>query len=218
MGVISVTAQKLEEIVNYYKPYYKSKIPPYSLFSANVNDTTITGYKSGKIVFQGHNEANEMALWDDTLPQQQTVIDSNVDVIAFVDGSFNKVTNQYGSGVLLLDGQTKEMLEQFSFAGSDVKYVDSHQIAGEVFACLKAIHWAIKNKKKSIAIYYDYEGIHSWALGKWKTNKSVSQMYKQYFDKFNAYISVTFVKVKAHSGVTENELVDSLAKKAVGLA
>jgi len=106
------------------------------------------------------------------------------------------------------------VIEKISFSGSDEKYIESYQVAGEVKAALRAMEWAVNHNISSIAIYYDYEGIRSWALGEWKTNKAVSKDYKYKFDVLSRRIDVYFKKVKAHSGVYFNELADELAKSA----
>ena len=36
-------------------------------------------------------------------------------------------------------------------------------VAGELLGVVKAIEWALDNKFKQIAIYYDYKGIEAWA-------------------------------------------------------
>lgn len=135
-----------------------------------------------------------------------------VEYEAYVDGSFDKNTNTYGSGVVIT--KENEVIEKISFSGSDEKYIESYQIAGEVKAALRAIEWAVDNNISSIAIYYDYEGIKSWALGEWRAKKAVSKDYKDKFDALSDQIDVYFEKVKAHSGVYFNELADELAKSA----
>ncbi len=133
-------------------------------------------------------------------------------VIAYVDGSFDKYTERYSFGAALI--RNNEVIDTLSRVGNNPKYQGSWQIAGEVFGALHAIQWAIQNGYKRIIIHYDYIGIEKWALGEWKTNKPVSQDYVDCYQKIASKIEVVFVKVKAHSGVEFNELVDQLAKDA----
>lgn len=133
-------------------------------------------------------------------------------IIAYVDGSYQKSTKRYSFGAVLL--QNNQVIETLSRVGNNPKYQDSHQIAGEVFGALHAIQWAIKNNFKKIIIHYDYIGIRHWALGEWKTNKPVSIDYAEAYQKLAPQIEVEFVKVKAHSGVEFNEMVDQIAKDA----
>lgn len=67
---------------------------------------------------------------------------------------------------------------------------------------------------KPVVIYYDYQGIESWATGEWKASKPVSQNYKKAFDEVATGMQVDFVKVKSHTGVEFNEMADELAKHA----
>lgn len=133
-------------------------------------------------------------------------------LLAYVDGSFNKVMRQYGSGIVLL--KNEEVLAKLSVPGNDPLYVDSYQIAGEVIATVEAVKWAKAQGEMRVVIYYDYQGIESWATGDWKANKPVSQNYKKAFDEVSQGLTVDFVKVKSHTGVEFNEIADELAKHA----
>ena len=134
-------------------------------------------------------------------------------VIAYVDGSFQKSTMRYSFGAVLL--QNDQVIETLSRVGDNPKYQGSWQIAGEVFGALHAIQWAIENNFKKIIIHYDYVGIKHWALGEWRTNKPVSIDYAEAYQKLASQIDVEFVKVKAHSGIKYNEMVDQIAKDAL---
>lgn len=134
-------------------------------------------------------------------------------LIAYVDGSFDKRTKTYSYGVVLLKNES--VLAELSNSGRDPKYAESFQIAGECFGSLNAIRWAIDNGYKDITIYYDYLGIEMWATGQWKANKTVSKDYVKFFKAYQSKINVSFVKVKAHTGVTYNERADELAKQAL---
>jgi len=137
---------------------------------------------------------------------------ANDTVIAYVDGSFEKKTERYSFGAVLI--QNNEIIQTLSRVGNTPKYQSSRQIAGEVFGALHAIHWAIKHQYKKIIVHYDYLGIEKWALGEWKANKDVSKDYVATYRKLAPKIDIQFVKVKAHSGVEYNELADQVAKDA----
>lgn len=139
--------------------------------------------------------------------------DSSATVIAYVDGSFEKSSQRYSFGAVLI--QNDQVIERLSRVGNNPEYQSSWQIAGEVFGALHAIQWAIQNNFDKIIIHYDYLGIEKWALGEWRTNKPVSIDYARSFQKLASKIDVEFVKVKAHSGVKYNEMVDQIAKDAL---
>nr|WP_242704613.1 RNase H family protein [Enterococcus sp. 665A] len=130
---------------------------------------------------------------------------------AYVDGSFNKARQQYGSGVVILKGE--KVIEKLSFGGNDPKFISSYQIAGEVFACIEAVRWAKANQIDEIAIFYDYQGIASWAEKQWAANAAISKAYVALFDEVSKDLKVRFVKVKGHSGDKFNDLADELADK-----
>lgn len=136
-------------------------------------------------------------------------------LVAYVDGSFDKVRGVYGSGIVLKKQDT--VLAELSIRGTNDLFNESYQIAGEVIGSLEAISWGIANHYPAIEVRYDYEGIEKWALGYWKANKPVSKYYIEQFKELSKKIDVTFTKVKAHSGDKYNDIADELAKKATKL-
>lgn len=149
-------------------------------------------------------------------PAKPTVDWSAEDTIeAYVDGSFDRLGGRYAYGVVIV--KNGEVVEMFNHADNDERYVESFQIAGEVFGALAAIRWAIEKGYTAINIRYDYMGIEQWATGMWKTNKPVSQDYVAQFKEIEPKITVHFQKEKAHTGVTYNEMADQLAKQALNV-
>lgn len=142
----------------------------------------------------------------------QKVVDEDSVIIAYVDGSYNKQKKQYGSGVVLLE--KNEVIDKLTIPGNEEDYLDSHQIAGEVIGCLEAMKWAIEQGKKKLIIYYDYQGIESWATKEWQAKKPISLDYVREFGQLKEKVEVEFRKVKGHSGDTYNDLADELAKEA----
>ncbi|WP_159721440.1 ribonuclease H1 domain-containing protein [Enterococcus sp. CSURQ0835] len=131
----------------------------------------------------------------------------------YVDGSFNADKKKYGSGWVAVKDQ--QALEKHAFAGSDPRFVNSYQIAGEVFACLDAIIWAKENGYPGVVISYDYEGIAKWAQKDWQANSAIAKDYVEKYQHIAQGIQVVFNKVKAHTGVDFNEMADQLAKGSV---
>ncbi len=138
------------------------------------------------------------------------------DVICYVDGSFNLATRTYGyGGVLIKDDQ---VIKKFKGRGTNSEYASMRNVAGEILGSLKAIDHAIKLGYKSIVVYYDYEGIEKWADKLWQARKPGTIEYVEKIDKYRKQINITFVKVAAHSGDYYNDMVDKLAKEAVGIS
>lgn len=137
-------------------------------------------------------------------------------IIAYVDGSFNKEENVYGSGVVIVD-ENENIIDQLKEKGSIPGIVESYQIGGEVNASMMAINYAMENNYDEVIIRYDYMGIEKWATFQWKTNKDVSKKYLQFIIENQDKITINFEKVKAHSNNRFNDLADNLAKEACGI-
>ena len=63
--VFKVSDNIKPRIINYYKDKCKEKTPPYAVFQAMEEDTTVTLYESGKIMFQGTSADIDANLWID---------------------------------------------------------------------------------------------------------------------------------------------------------
>lgn len=139
-------------------------------------------------------------------------IESVDGVYAYIDGSFDRAYQIYGSGVVIVDGENKY---QFKHAGDKGEYAELHNVAGEIEAAKFVMWYAVDKKIPEITIFYDYEGIESWVTGEWKANLDYTKDYVEFARKASAKVKLHFIKVKAHTGVELNELVDSLAKEAI---
>lgn len=153
---------------------------------------------------------------DDFINEKEKAFDHIDVLIAYVDGSFNKKSHEYGYGCVLIKQQ--KIIQKLSGKDNNVDYLSMHNVAGEILGSLKAIEYAIQNHYSFICIYYDYEGIEKWATRKWKANKKGTIEYQKKIEEYSKQIEISFIKVLAHSGDFYNEMADSLAKKAVGIS
>ena len=133
----------------------------------------------------------------------------------YVDGSFSLEKGNFSYGLIAL--YNGEEVYETCGAGEDEDAAALRNVAGEVLGALKAVDYALDNNYEKVTIFYDYQGIECWALGPWKRNKHLTQEYHRVMQEYMKKIKVNFVKVKGHSGDKYNEVVDKLAKKALGI-
>lgn len=149
--------------------------------------------------------------------------------IFVIDGSFNSKTGVYGGGVAIYDSK-KNLLNTSTIHGNREDFAVSRNVAGEVIAFANAIALAGKVNLKSITVVCDYEGIVRWSAPKsvyvrnqkcWGTNDSspISAYMGSVLRgaKSMGIDTIHFVWVRSHTGIKVNDLVDTLAKKAVGI-
>lgn len=134
--------------------------------------------------------------------------------IAYVDGSFNITTGIFSYGVVMFyNGREIHLSDCFS----DPELASMRNVAGEIHGSMAAMKFALEHNCKTLSIYHDYEGIAKWPLGLWKANKKGTIDYKKYYEQIKDNLTVSFIKVKGHSGDRYNDLADTLAKKAAGI-
>lgn len=134
--------------------------------------------------------------------------------IAYVDGSCNAEGTRYSYGVVILNGD-KEI--HLSGVGNDPEIISMRNVAGEILGSQSAMEYALEHGMKEITIYHDYQGISSWPKGEWKCNKEGTKNYKEKYQEISKYVNIDFVKIKGHSNTFYNDVVDALAKNALGI-
>jgi ribonuclease HI len=173
----------------YISIYYSPKQEMFSLKLHELRDSRLT--PQIEVCWQG-----DSIISDET---RQTA-----DYQAYVDGSYMNGFVGYGA-VVLHQGQ-----EIKRFSGSVEHDVELRQVVGELHATLQVIAWCEEHNITDIEIFYDYAGIEKWATGEWRANNTVTQHYQKAVR--STPVKITWRKVKSHTGVRWNDLVDELAK------
>lgn len=171
----------------------------------------VTGYSGAEYKkFNTKEEAEDFI--GVTNQERETLEFPENTLIAYVDGSYNNTDGSYSYGAVLISDD--EIVKNSKRYPKD-KFSEHRNVIGEIRGSMFAIEYAAEKGYENLILHYDYEGIEKWATGAWKRNKEATKMYHEFFKSFKDKINVVFVKVKAHSGDTYNEMADKLAKEAV---
>ncbi len=158
-------------------------------------------------------EEAEAYAFPDSLAMIQSSNDTSDVVDIWVDGSCMPHTD----GSLLLGWAylaRKNDQELHRDRGNDIP-TEAHRhrnVAGEIMAVRKAVEWCQTQNIPRIRIHHDYQGLASWPTHAWKRNTPFTQDYAEVVRKSG--LAIEWMKVKAHSGDPNNDIVDEEAKKA----
>lgn len=178
----------------------------------------VDGYPSAS--YKSFKTAAEAAAYIGLVPNQTAIANTNDSpadfvtdntAIAYVDGSYNISTCEYGYGVVFFYNGEEIHLKK-GFPKDELAAM--RNVAGEIKGSEAAISYALSHNISSIKIYHDYEGISKWCTGEWKANKEGTIAYRDFYNNAKKQLKIEFVKVKGHSGDTYNDIADRLAKEA----
>ncbi len=178
----------------------------------------VDGYPSAS--YKSFKTAAEAAAYIGLVPNQTAIANANNSpadfvtdntAIAYVDGSYNISTCEYGYGVVFFYNGEEIHLKK-GFPKDELAAM--RNVAGEIKGSEAAISYALSHNISSIKIYHDYEGISKWCTGEWKANKEGTIAYRDFYNNAKKQLKIEFVKVKGHSGDTYNDIADHLAKEA----
>ncbi len=156
---------------------------------------------------------------DELVDYDQLVIDdlNNSRVVAFVDGSFSDKGGEplAGFGCYILPSSNSQPVE-ISDKVHSKKFIETRNIAPEIFATLEALKWAVANGHKAITIYHDLEHTGKWARKEYRASTEIAKLFiRELEEKFNNVIDIKYTWVKSHSGIEYNEKADQLASNAI---
>ena len=138
--------------------------------------------------------------------------DDVIGIKAYVDGSYNKDTEEYSfGGVLIADNKIYRFKKRYK----KDEYSIYRNVSGEVKGAGYIINHAINLGVKELHLYYDYIGIEKWWNFEWKAASSIGVLYQDFALKSKDKINIIFHKIKSHTNDYYNDLADSLAKEAL---
>lgn len=197
----------------------------YKSFKSLTDAYAYMGWEGKQLSLFDDSESEQLSIFDmasdsatpisnEKVPDVDKPFSNFIKAVAYVDGSYNITTKEFGYGVVMFHNGEEIHLSQ---SYKDEEMAQMRNVAGEIYGSMAAMEYAIKNNVKTLTIYYDYMGISKWCTGEWKTNKKGTILYKKYYDQAKKKVNISFEKVKGHSGDKYNDLADSLAKNACGV-
>ncbi|MGB4588514.1 MAG: ribonuclease H family protein [Clostridiaceae bacterium] len=133
------------------------------------------------------------------------------EITIYVDGSYELSSERYAYGLVAVESGEEIYIDKKAFKS---EFSSMRNVAGEVLGAVTAMKYAKGEGYKKLKLYFDYQGIESWALGTWKRNNKLTQGYHEFYKEIRQELQVKFVKVKGHSGDEFNDRADELAKSA----
>jgi ribonuclease HI len=131
----------------------------------------------------------------------------------YTDGSYSALKNIGKWAFIAIEND--KIIFQDSGLITDKLILTGFQVGAECEAVTQALTWA-KNNGYKANIYFDFQNLRFWIADlfgekPWKTNKPYTAEYRKKVLELREHLD-SMVKVKSHSGVLHNELVDQLAK------
>ena len=139
-------------------------------------------------------------------------LENTLEVVAYVDGSFNAETGTYGAAAILT--MNGEVITSATSTGT--KMSQMRNVGGEISAAMLAVKLAEQVMADSLIVRYDYEGIEKWPTGEWGAKNDYTKAYRDFMLRKRSF-TISYEHVKAHSGDKFNEMADDMAIKACGV-
>lgn len=162
---------------------------------------------------------------------QQTILNKQIELLSefplypsihlYVDGAYDEVTKKIGAGLIIANDVsiTKQSIRLDN--SLEQTYNASHQIAGEIYATLKGIAYALERRIPEVHITYDYVGVERWVTGEWNAKSILSQYYLKTLEDLYTYYGyepkLIFHKVTAENKPALFEQAETVSSNALNL-
>lgn len=178
--------------------------------------SNVHGISGGEM--KGFYDREKAQAWINEIAEKPTHRDlTDLNVVAYTDGSYNRKTGAYGSGVVIT--RHNKIIAEMAVMGMDEEFQKSTHAPGELFAVLMAIQWAIDHGCNEVEICHDFSTASKLAMGLCRATAPVSREYNRRYIELAEVIgddAISFRKIKAHSGNPGNARADQLARYACG--
>ncbi|WP_313891641.1 ribonuclease HIII [Psychrobacillus sp.] len=198
--VLLLEASQIEKVKAHYTKFKVERSAPGVVFAAKLSDTTVTIYKSGKVMFQGNGASREASLWGtaDKVTPKATSVNTKGDLLPpnfanlSVIGSDETGTGDYFGPITVAACFVREdqieLVKELGVKDSKMLTDDSMRImAPELMATLTHSVLILKNEK-----YNDIQGRGS-SQGKIKAlmhNQALKHVLKKMVPEKPAYILI----------------------------
>lgn len=152
------------------------------------------------------DQQNNFVVSEFTPPTAAPTIDTAA--VLYVDGAYDRQTNQAGYGGILKIG---EQTTEFSALSAEPQLRD---FGGEMTAVTTGLQTAIAAGVKAITVIYDYQGIANWVNGTWRAKQPSTQAYRDTMAELQKKLTIHFLPRQPHEN-PENTRVTQLAKAAI---
>jgi len=150
--VIKVDEETKKKMIEYYKDKVREKTPPYAIFQAQEEDTIITLYNSGKVMFQGTSAFVDANMWKAIKANDEIDEDQNDYMNVSSVGSDEVGTGDYFGPIVVTSTYVKiddiEFLQKLGCTDSK-KITDDKikKIAPEIIKKIKYKSVILKNEE-----------------------------------------------------------------------
>ena len=150
--VIKVDEETKQKMIEYYKDKVREKTPPYAIFQAQEEDTIITLYNSGKVMFQGTSAFVDANMWKAIKENDEADTDQNDYMNVTAVGSDEVGTGDYFGPIVVTSSYVQKedipFLQELGVTDSK-KLTDDKikKIAPEIIKKIKYKSIILKNEE-----------------------------------------------------------------------